>query len=335
MKPKNPWIKNRARCARIFVKVLFLSVFLVAQDVWALGNAQSPAPVQEKEEVAGEFFGVEVPMKNYRFVENVVKVFGNKWGEQPKSEEQFHEVIWEQLLLSFLAFNQNINPTQEELEKEITRTLEDEKVTFDWRQDRAAYEQWARRKTGDSVELFENQLRHLIQLQKLRDKVLDSIKPEVFDKDELQKFFDQNSFLNLEMVSFKKQQEAEDFFLKVSGRPDTWERQKKRSSADFSQTGLVSLESLRGTWKMPLESARRILQRDVGEIYPPRHMGETYSVFKILEKKLADKSQFPKAADPYYVDLIRKKKQEAFNLWLKQLKEQAHIKIYNREGGKV
>ncbi|KPK97832.1 MAG: hypothetical protein AMJ95_07140 [Omnitrophica WOR_2 bacterium SM23_72] len=335
MKAKKPWIKNRARCTGICVKVLFLSVFLVSQDVWASGNAQSPAPVQEREEAAGQLFGVEVPMKNYRFVENVVKVFGNRWGDAPKNEEQFHEVIWEQLLLSFLAFNQNINPTQEELEEEITRTLEDEKVTFDWKQDRSAYEQWAKQKTGDSVELFENQLRHLIQLQKLRDKIMDSIKPEVFDKDELQKFSDQNSFLNLEMVSFKKQQEAEEFFLKVSGRPDIWERQKKRRSTDFRQTGLVSLESLMGTWKIPLESARRMLQRDVGEIYPPRHLGETYAVFKILEKKLADESQFPGASDPYYVDLIKKKKQEGLNVWLKQLKEQAHIKIYNREGGKA
>ncbi|MFH0826294.1 MAG: hypothetical protein V1923_00190 [Candidatus Omnitrophota bacterium] len=335
MKPKNPWIKNRKRCAGICVKILFLSVFLVSHLVLALGNAQSTAPVQEREEAVGELFGMEVPMRNYRFVENVVKVFGNRWGEPPKSEEQFHDVIWEQLLLSFLAFNQNINPTVQELQEEIARTLKDEKVTFDWKQDRVAYEQWAKQKTGDSAELFENQLRHLIQLQKLRDKVLDSIKPQVFDKDEMQRFFDQNSFLNLEIISFEKQQEAEDFFRKVSGRPNVWERQKKRRPADLRETGLISLDSLMGTWKIPVESVRRMLQRDVGEIYPPRRMEDTYAVFKIREKKLADESQFPGASDPYYVDLIKKKKQEGLNEWLRQLKEQAHIKIYNREGGKA
>ncbi len=323
MKPNNPWIK-----------VIFLSIFLVSQTALALGNAQSTAAVQEKELAAGELFGVEVPMKNYQFVESVVKVFGDRWGEPPKTEQEVKEVIWEQLLLSFLAFTQNINVTAVELEDEITRLLADEKAVFDWKQDRAAYEQWAKQRTGESVDLFENQLRHLIQIQKLRDRVADSIHPDVFDKEELQKFLDQNSFLSLEVAEFKKQQDADEFFRKASGRTEFWERQKKRKPAEFKHTGLVSLESLMDTWKMPVESVRRMVQRDVGEIYPPRRLGDTYAVFKILENKLADESQFPGATDPYYVDLIKQKKLEGLKEWLKQLKEQAHIKVYINEGKK-
>lgn len=316
---------------------LFGFLFLISQNIWVLVDAKCQASgTQDTNTAAGELFGVEVPMKNYRFVESVVKVFGNRWGEPPETAQEFKEVIWEQLLLSFLAFSQNINVSAVELEDEITRILADEKVAFDWIQDRTAYEQWAKQRTGDSAELFENQVRHLIQLQKLRDKVLDSIHPDVFDKEELQEFLDQNSFLSLEVVQFKKQKDAEDFFRKVSGRTEFWERQKKRRPVEFKQTGLVSLESLMDTWKiMPVESVHRMMQRDAGEIYPPRHMGDTYAVFKILEKKLADESQFPKAADPYYVDLIKKKKQEGLSEWLRQLKEQANIKIYNKEGGKA
>jgi hypothetical protein len=332
MKPRNPWIKKMKLLNRTF---LFCMLFLMAQNVWALGNAQPLVSPQDNDAIAGEFFGVKVPMENYEFVEGVVKIFGNRWGSPPKTPQELKGVIWEQLLLSFLAFSQNVNVTENELEEGITKMLADEKVTFDWKLDKPSYEQWAKKKTGDSVELFENQLRHLIQLQKLRDKVMDSIKPEVFDKHEVQKFLDQNNALNLEAVQFNKQQDADEFFRKASGRTDFWERQKKRRPADFKQSGLVALELLADSWKIPAEALRKMIQRNVGDIYPPRAVANSYAVFKILEKKLTDESQFPKASDPYYVDLIKKKKQEGLKEWLRQLKDQANINIYNKEGGKA
>lgn len=335
--------------------VLLLAVLFMAHNAWALSHAEPAAEISGKQGrspadksalskqeglqapkgLAGELFGVDVPMENYYFVKGVIQVFGNRWGKPPKNADEFNEAIWEQLLLSFVAFSQNINVTKEDLEAEISKMLNEDKARFDPHKDTAAYEKWVKQKSGEPVELFENQLRHLIQLQKLRDQVMEAIKPEVFDKGALQKFSDEHNRLNLELVRFDKQEAADEFYRKAAGKTGFWEKAKKKNPEGFGQSGFVSLEFLVNTWKLPREAAHKMMQREAGDIYPPRSLDKGFGVFKILEKKFADESQFPQAKEPYYVDLIRRKKYEGLNDWLRQLKEQAKIKVYHKEGGKA
>ena len=165
---------------------------------------------------AGEFFGVQVPMENYYFVKAAISIFGNKWGERPQTPAQLEEATWDQLLLSFVAFNQNIQVSQEEIDAELGKVLAAEKVSFDWKKDPPAFENWVKSKTGESALLFENQIKHLLQLEKLHNLVMENIKPEIQNQEAYQEFLNAHSSLNLELVQLENQGQAEEFYRKVS-----------------------------------------------------------------------------------------------------------------------
>jgi len=58
------------------------------------------AAQKPQEEIAGEFFGVPVPMSNYYFAMRVAAMFGTPWGGIPQNYEQLEERTWTDLLLS-------------------------------------------------------------------------------------------------------------------------------------------------------------------------------------------------------------------------------------------
>ena len=318
------------RTSFIFIVLFLLSVSISFAEA---NTAKKQAESLDAKGCAGEFFGVKVPMENYYFVKSVIALFGNKWGEQPKTTQQLQNAIWDQLLLSFIAFSQNITVTQEEFDAEISKSLAAENVKFDWKKDKQAYEKWVKNKTNEPTVLFENQIKHLIQLDKLRNYVMDNIKSEVEDKEAYQKFLNEHNSLSLELVEFSQLRDAEDFFKQASGRSSFWDKQKKRRPKDFKRPGFVSLEFLTDIWRIPSDALYKMMQREPGEIYPPRPIYKGYGVFKILEKKQADESQYKEAKDPYYEEVRRRKKYDGLNLWFKNLKEQAKIKIYHKEGG--
>ena len=130
-------------------------------------NTEQPDFTQHNSapQFAGEFFGIRVTLQNYYFVKGVISVFGNKWGPQPQSQEELEKAIWDQLLMSFEAFRRGVEINQEEVDEEINKILAAERVEFDWKKDKTSYEKWVKDKTNGSAEVFEGQLKHLIQLQ--------------------------------------------------------------------------------------------------------------------------------------------------------------------------
>jgi hypothetical protein len=59
---------------------------------------------------------------------------------------------------------------------------------------------------------------------------------------------------------------------------------------------------------------------------PPIYKG--YGVFKILEVRKADESEYPKQKESYSQQLRIQKKYEGFNKWLEDFKKQADLKVY-------
>jgi len=182
-----------------------------AQDVIAL-VAQAPEAAPVESELAGEFFNRPVPMINYRFAKRVVATFNAPWRRTPQTMEELEDLTWQELLLSFEAFRRGIEVSQQELEEEVDKTLKADKVSFNWKRDQAAYEAWVKEKLNESTELFENQLRHLVQLRKLREQVIDSIEPEVDEEEAYRKFLDEYNSLSVELVEFEDIEEAEAFY---------------------------------------------------------------------------------------------------------------------------
>ena len=286
------------------------------------------AEEQKTQAYAGEFFGNPVPMGNYYFVRSAIMVFGNRWGANPQTPEEMEECVWNDLLLSFEAFQMNVVVTQSEIDEEITKMLDKEKPGFDWKKDNAAYTKWIKTKTGEAPDLFENQIKHLIQLQKLRKQVMDGIKPEVSEQEAHQVFLNQQNNLSLELVEFQSLKEAEEFYKNAKANPKFWDDEKALRPKDFRRPGFVTLEFLMDIWKIPKDAAFEMMTMKAGGIYPARPIYKGFGVFKVLEQRPANEADYAPHKEQYFDQIRSRKRYTGFDEWLKDLKQKANIKIY-------
>jgi len=337
----------------VFITYLFSLGFVFAEELadnqstptQAIGNenvsqqvnsehSEQPDSAQHNSapQFAGEFFDIGVPLQNYYFVKGVISVFGNKWGPQPQSQKELEKVIWDQLVMSFEAFRRGVEVSQEEVDEEITKILAAERVEFDWKKDRASYEKWVKDKTNEPAEVFEGQLKHLIQLHKLRQQIMDSVDPGVSEKEAYEEFMNENNNLSVELIQFDEKKDADNFCKKTRGNSKFWEEEREKRPKDFKRPGAVSLEFLIDIWGFQREAAYGMMKARVGDIYPPAPIYKGYAVFKILAQGHADKSYFKKenVKKSYYDQIKDKKRLKALATWFEDLKKQANIQKYDK-----
>ena len=291
-------------------------------------TAAQPQTAEAPPVYAGEFFGMPVPLSNYYFVKYALSIFGNRQGPQPKTPQEIEGMVWDQLLLSYEAFRRNIEVPEEEVEREVAKLLEAEKVTFDWKNDQEAYEKWVKEKTNEPAVAFVNQIRHLLQIEKLRQKVMGDIKPKVEDGEAKQEFLNEYNTLSVELRQFDTSKEAQEFYKKARFNPKFWEEQKKLSEKEFKRPGFVSLIFLMDFWKFPKDGLYRMMKEPIGHIHEPESVYKGFGVFKILEKRIVSEKEFAKVKESYYNKVKRRKQYDGMNQWFKDLKRQAAIKVY-------
>ncbi|MFH1062917.1 MAG: hypothetical protein V1747_08575 [Candidatus Omnitrophota bacterium] len=168
----------------------------------------------EESQVAGEFFGVPVSVGNYYFAKRVVMTFGAKWRGSPKDEAELEELVWQELLFSYESFNRGITVTDNEIDSEIEKILQTNKVDFSFRVDKEKYQQWVKEKLGEPVEVFRNQMEHLVKLEKLRNQIIDGFNPEVSDEEAYDKFLNEYNTLMVELKQFDDKEQAQEFYEK-------------------------------------------------------------------------------------------------------------------------
>ncbi len=290
----------------------------------------------ERPKVAGRIFGVDVSMDNYLFARAAGAVFGGSWGRQAKTPEELEEGTWEDLILSYEAFRRGVEVPQEKVDEEIGKLLKAEQATFDWKQDRQAFEDWVQERLGESVVLFENQLKHLIQLKMLRDEVREGFDPEVTEKEALAKYITEYNSLELQLVRFDSLEEAEAYFAKVKKRPKIWTRDFKRNKENkdyIKTTGFVSFEWLMDAWKIPRKDLDAMLEEEVGAFYGPTPLYKGYAVHKVLKKRPAVPEEFDEKKLEQYLKRVRTIKQfKELQKWQEQLFELADKEVYVKAG---
>lgn len=291
--------------------------------------AAAPAVPEKEPQYAGKFFDTRVPLENYFFVKNVTAIFGNKWAPPTDDPKKKEEHIWEQLLLSYEAFRRGITVDQKEVDQEIDRMLAAEKVTFDWKTNKEAYAAWAKEKINAPVEFIENGVRYLLQIEKLRNRIMDSITPEVNEQEARQEFLNEYNTLGVEVVQFDEKKDAETFYRKVKSVPNSWEEEKLKRPKDFRRPGAVSLEFLMDIWKFPKEAVYRMMKMKPGAIHGAEPIYKGWGVFKVLDMRKADEKEFPKHRNAYLEQIKRRKQMDGLGSWIRDLKDQAKIEVYS------
>ena len=181
---------------------------------------------------------------------------------------------------------------------------------------------------GESVEVFTNQMRHLIQLKKLQQQILDGINPSVTEEEAFQEFLNEYNTLSVELAEFSDLEQAKKFYNEARKNPAVWEKRKKREPKIFKRPGFVALEFLMYMWKFPKTAAYDMIDKKVGTICQPEPIYRGYGVFKILEVRKAIPSEFPSRRESYFEQLRLQKKYEGFNKWLEDFRKQANLKIF-------
>ncbi|MBN3040984.1 MAG: hypothetical protein JW867_07635 [Candidatus Omnitrophica bacterium] len=426
-------------------------------------------------EYAGEFFGIKVPTGNYYFAKRAILTYSASWRGNPQTESELEDLVWQELLLSYEVFRRGIEPTEEDIDVEIEKTLKAQKVDFDWKEDEQAFEKWLDENLKVAPDVFRNQIRHLVSIQKLKDQIIESIEPEVTEEEAYQKFLDEYNTLSVELIRIDDLQEAQDFYKqvikpikendwdelayhdlvfsyeaekrvievsdddlaevlirflrehnvrfkkedykkafeewskendieitlfykrmlsfakleklmqqirsgeqqpidedkydsffkknstplkayqnffkefnvdkekvlgfaglkeakifykKIGRRPGAWDDRKRREPESFKRPGFVALDFLIHMWGFQRKDAYAMLDYAIGSYYEPAPIYKGYGVFKILEIRKAEDSQYTERNN-YYLDKVKMiKKHEGFKKWLDNLKEEAKIKPY-------
>jgi len=285
-------------------------------------------------DVAGTFFGNAVSSENYKIVLRTVLSFQTPWGGIPNNLEQVEKRVWDDLILSYEAHRRQITVEQGEIDEKITETLKGDNVVFNWKESPDEYEHWVLDTLKQPVELFENQMRHLVQVKKLQQQVRDSINPVITEEEAFAEFLNEYNSLSVELAEFDKLEEAQQFYEQVRSDPKVWEEAAKKDKESvsedrvFRRPGFVALEFLIEMWKFPKGAVFDMIEMEVGEIYPPAPIYKGYGVFKVLEIRRADDSNFSKRKESYFNQLRSRAKYEGFKDWLANLRKDADIQIY-------
>ena len=289
----------------------------------------NPQPTAAKSpgKVAGEIFGASVSMGNYLFAKQVAEMFVRPWGGADLTESERQAFIWEQLLLHYEAFRRGIAPADTEVEDLVNEFLKGNKQSYTRHDNPDAYRQWVTGEVHESVELFENQMRYVLQIKKLKDSIYAQQQVTITDEELKQEFLTETHHVGGEMVVFDGQTEAETFYERVKDAGG-WERMRALGAHPIRPVNLMTLEAYMDLWRIPKEQIYALHAMAIGSVGPPMPFGEQWCVYRLLEKRIGDLNDFLAKRDSCVQQLENRKKYRATLDRIEELKQSAHLKTF-------
>jgi hypothetical protein len=273
--------------------------------------------------VAGEIFGIPVSMGNYSFAKRVASIFPRPWGAADVSPVEREQLVWESLVLHYEGFRRGIAVSEEELDTTVDELLRDLGQSFRRRRDAEAYRRWVKATLHEDVELFETQMRYLVQIRKLKDQMFERQRVTVSEEEMQREFLNDQHHLGGELVVFSTKAEAEVFYEDVK-QPSRWDAMKARGTPPVRTFSPMTLTAIIDLWGVSREQARRCHAMSLGSVGPPMPFGKQWAVVRLLEKRTGDLRDFPKARVRYLRKVERTKKYQALTQWIETLKQAAH-----------
>jgi hypothetical protein len=286
--------------------------------------SSAPAPQQQ---IAGYIFGRPVPLENYHFAKRVAYLFP-QYGEERLPEGEREQAIWKALIFHYESFRRNVTVSEAELEDYVNNTvLRSQNQPYTRSGDPAAYARWVEEATGEDVELFENQMRYLRQIEKLKQEVQASIAVAVTEEEMRQEFLNEKRHVGGEMAVFDSRDEAQTFYERAKD-PSAWEAVKAGGEPPVRPVGLMTLEAYIDLWSIPKEQIEAFHAMPLGSVGPPMPFGTTqWCVYRLLEKREGNLEEFPKERDSYERQLKAKKQYEGLKRWMEELQASASLKV--------
>jgi len=278
-------------------------------------------------DVAGQIFGIPVSSNNYYFAKRVAYMFPRPWGAADMPEAQREEVVWESLILHFESFRRNIAASDEEVEAMINDILKSQEKSFTRKGDPDAYRHWVSDTLQEDVELFENQIRYLLQIKLLKEKVQQEQKVEVNEAEMQREFLNEKHHVGGEMVKFDGKEQAQAFYETVKA-PGAWDAMKASGRQKVQPVSLMTLEAYIDLWGASQEQMDALHAMALGSVGPPLPFGHQWSVYRLLDKRVGDLKEFPAQTESYRKQVEAKKKFEALKQWVDQLKRSANLKVF-------
>ena len=277
--------------------------------------------------VAGEMFGVPVSRQNYEFAKRVALLFSRPWGAADLPPLEREPVIWESLLLHYLAFQRGIQASEEDVERMINELLEGAKRPFTRRSDPEAYRRWVVETLYQDTEVLENQVRYLLQIRTLKNQMLQEQVVSVTDEELRQEFLGEQHHVGGEIVVFDTKEAAQALYERVKD-PQQWEQMKASGEHQVRPVSLMTLEAYVDLWSIPRPQIEAFHVLPLGSIGAPMPFGTTWCVYRLLEKRVGDLEKFPAERESYVRQVKRKKQSEALTRRIEELKQSANLKIY-------
>jgi len=290
----------------------------------------APAPADR---IAGEIFGVPVPVDNYYFARRVAAMFPPPWGAAGEPPQQQEQITWDSLVLHFEGFREGVSVADEEMESRINEFLKGNKQSFTRAGDPEAYKKWVIGYVGEEVELFENQIRYLSQIKKLRDKIYAGIQVTAADEEMEQEFLNEKHHIGGEMVIFEKKEEAQVFYEQVK-ESKAWKKFKKQDEKkpqeqqQVKPVSLMTLEAYIELWGVPKDQIYAVHAMKPGSVAPPMPFGTKWCVYRVLEKRAADLKEFPKEREYYRQQIEQKKRFIELNRKISELIQSSNRKSF-------
>ncbi|MBI3324656.1 MAG: peptidyl-prolyl cis-trans isomerase [Candidatus Omnitrophica bacterium] len=305
-----------------------------AASARAAQQASATPLARRSDQIAGEIFGVPVSMDNYLFAKRVAYMFPQPWGAADLPEADRERNVWDNLIFHYQSFRQGITVTEEELESLIDELLKGQQKSFTRRGDSAAYHAWLKDSLQEDVELFENQIRYLIQIRKLKDSFRAEEQVTVTDDELTEEFLNEHHHVGGEMVVFDDRPPAQAFYEQVK-EPGRWDAVKAKGDVKIRPVSLMTLEAYMDLWEIPKDQIYAFHAMEIGSVGPPMPFGKQWCVYRLLEKRDADLKDFPAQRDSYVKQVESKKKYEGLKRRIEELKRSARLRVLSSPGAVV
>lgn len=274
-------------------KTLIFAFFVVLSIVCPISAHSEEVP----SDVVGSVFERPVTQSEFDFVYKTETIFSLS-GKAPLSDEERRKETWKNIVLLREAENRHIEASPEEVRAELERLLVEKKVSYG----SLVYHEWVEQSFEEDSLVFERRVRDLLSIKKVVQALLETSPVVIPDSELRQKFLNQYSSMATEFVQFPTLEEAQALYRKTG--PRAWDEGKAKDPKFATPTGHISLEAVIDLWQVPLKDAYRIHSMKPGSIAAPAKMHKGYGVFRLLEKKNAELSQYTENKKKEYRDLL-------------------------------